>query len=441
MTFDPALTIASVLVAIGGAGAGVGLATAARMSVTLCAGALVGVAIAAMHYMGMFAYRVEGLVQWSPSLVALSLATAVGGGVATAHLARHWSKGPRRHAATGALVAAIVSLHFLGMAAFEVTPMPNASGSTDTRTLVAMALGVALVALVAVGAGVSGHLIETRLRTSSETQLRHIALHDALTGLANRRRFAEALDAHCAALRDGGPGFALLLADLDRFKSVNDTLGHGMGDMLLRRVAERLRVAVAGKGEVARIGGDEFAILVAGEHTDCVEAIAARIVDLLANPFLIDGNVAEIGASVGLARAPTDGTTSAELTHNADLALYAAKTAGRNGFRTFDTTMAYEVEQRRSLEVDLRRAVAHEAFEVVYHPQGVVAQLRLRPSLPLSPLLQATRTISVWPKAEKRFIRATRTWISAVWRSGSLAMRRSPKLLRHPIFASARLRA
>ncbi len=255
------------------------------------------------------------------------------------------------------------------MGAFAVTPVPGVSESSDTRTLVALALGVAVVALVVVGAGVSGHLIENRLRTSSENQLRHVALHDALTGLANRRYFAEALDARCAAMQAGGPGLALILVDLDRFKAVNDTYGHLVGDVVLHRAAERLAAAVAHAGELARVGGDEFAILLLGEAADRAESIADRIVQLLGSPFLVEGNMAEIGASVGLARGPHDGITASELTHNADLALYAAKAAGRDGFRAFDAIMAEQVEQRRALETDLRWAVAREEFEVFYQPQ------------------------------------------------------------------------
>jgi diguanylate cyclase len=248
-----------------------------------------------------------------------------------------------------------------------VVPQPGSGTGHSAEAVLAMTLAVTLAGLAVIGTGLVGHVVEERGRLSAESRLLHIALHDELTGLPNRRRFGEALAERCAALADGGPPFALLIVDLDRFKAVNDTLGHPAGDVVLRRAAERLAIAAQGRGALlARIGGDEFAILVDRPHE--VEILARNVVELLCRPFLVGGNVADIGASIGIARAPADGTTPEGLNQNADLALYGAKAKGRNGYAIFEPAMAEETLLRRSLETDLRRAVAKEEFEVVYQP-------------------------------------------------------------------------
>jgi diguanylate cyclase (GGDEF)-like protein len=199
-----------------------------------------------------------------------------------------------------------------------------------------------------------------------------MALHDSLTGLSNRRHFEETLEAQCRADPAGKPlpdgRFALLLVDLDRFKPVNDTLGHPIGDAVLRKVAQRLRHAVRSGDLVARIGGDEFAVIADRPGEDhAAEKIAGRIVEILSRPYLVDGHVAELSASVGVALA--DGNTDAEeLIQRADAALYHSKRQGKNQFCLFDGSLTEEMQRRRRLEVDLRRACMREDLHVVYQP-------------------------------------------------------------------------
>ncbi|WP_237479001.1 putative bifunctional diguanylate cyclase/phosphodiesterase [Lichenibacterium dinghuense] len=193
---------------------------------------------------------------------------------------------------------------------------------------------------------------------------------DALTGLANRVRFGTRLDEARARLDRQGEGFAVLAVDLDRFKHVNDTLGHPIGDALLRKVAERLEITLRPTDTVARLGGDEFAV-VQSDASGPEEAgtLAKRIVDLLGRAYVVDGHLVNIGASVGVALAPADGTDPAALMRCADLALYRAKLDGRGAFRFFEPEMDARVQARRQLELDLRRAVAAHEFELVYQPQ------------------------------------------------------------------------
>ena len=210
---------------------------------------------------------------------------------------------------------------------------------------------------------------DQRERLRTEAQIRDLAFCDPLTGLPNRARFALDLEAQAGSRRARERGLAVMMIDLDRFKLVNDTLGHGAGDKLLARAAGRLQAAVRDGDTVARLGGDEFAVLQAGvTEPEQTRVLAARIVDLLGRPFLIDGRMINVGASVGVALAPSDGDTPEDLMRNADLALYRAKSDGRGSFRLFETGLDAQMQARRALEIDLRRALARQDFELAYQP-------------------------------------------------------------------------
>jgi len=192
------------------------------------------------------------------------------------------------------------------------------------------------------------------------TQDSRAAEYDSLTGLANRRRIIHRLDQVLAAYRSSGQPCALILLDLDRFKAVNDTLGHQAGDELLRQVAARLAKVVGTRGEIGRLGGDEFQIVLPGiEDRGKLGELAERIIGALSQPYEIAGDRAVIGASLGMAVAPFDGGERDELTRAADLALYAAKHGGRGVFRFYSADLRDEKEERRLLEDDLRAAIAN----------------------------------------------------------------------------------
>jgi diguanylate cyclase (GGDEF)-like protein len=202
----------------------------------------------------------------------------------------------------------------------------------------------------------------------SEAQISFLARHDALTELPNRVLFRECLDQALARFgRDHG--FALLFIDLDHFKNVNDTLGHPIGDRLLVAVAERLQACVRETDTVARVGGDEFAVVQTGVNRpeDAAE-LAGRIVRLLGQPFELDEHQVLIGASVGIAVAGIDGTSADTLMKNADLALYRAKQDGRGAYRCFEAEMDARLRERRALEMDLRHAVTNDEFELFFQP-------------------------------------------------------------------------
>jgi diguanylate cyclase (GGDEF)-like protein/PAS domain S-box-containing protein len=208
----------------------------------------------------------------------------------------------------------------------------------------------------------------TEKRRSFERTSR-LAHYDSLTGVANRLQMSQALETVLNAQAEEHRRCSILLIDLDRFKQVNDTLGHPAGDAVLKQVAERLRAVVGGLGRVGRLGGDEFQVIVAGQHCrDAVAGLARSIVASLTEPYALDGQRAVIGASIGIALAPDDGVTSEALVRNADLALYAAKDAGRGRLRFYSPDLHSDAEERRELERDLREAIARGGLELWYQP-------------------------------------------------------------------------
>lgn len=367
--FDGTLTIASALIAVVGIAGGLLIGTMRQRALaTIIGGGTIGLSIAAMHYVGMFAYRADGVVAWRPGYVIASLLVAPALSMMLVERLR-LGRPADRAVPCILLVLAIVGLHFTGMAGFSVTPLAGVSSGADSEAFLAVAFAIALVALLIVGMAVSTHLVESRAHTESRDQLAHIAMHDALTGLSNRHSFSRALASECEKQKRYGRPFALLMVDLDRFKPVNDTLGHPIGDNVLQKVAGRLRHAVRKGDLVARIGGDEFAIIAFGvSDPDQAGQIASRVVELLSRPFIIDGNVADLGGSVGVALAPVHGDGSEQLIQHADVALYSAKRSGKDRFCLFESEMMDAMQRRRFLEIDLRRASMREEFRVVYQP-------------------------------------------------------------------------
>ncbi|MGY3440543.1 diguanylate cyclase (GGDEF)-like protein [Bradyrhizobium sp. USDA 4473] len=204
-------------------------------------------------------------------------------------------------------------------------------------------------------------------RKDAEARISHLARYDELTALPNRVNFRDEIG-RLLAMQHGEHRSALLFVDLDQFKQVNDTLGHPCGDQLLCAVAERLREMLRPEDFVARFGGDEFVVFQQNIHShEDAAALARRIVDRLSERYKIDNHLVEIGASVGIAMT-APGVGADTLLKNADMALYRAKADGRGTFCFFRDEMAQTVEARRILELDLRKALANEEFELFYQP-------------------------------------------------------------------------
>jgi diguanylate cyclase (GGDEF)-like protein/PAS domain S-box-containing protein len=217
--------------------------------------------------------------------------------------------------------------------------------------------------------GFRGHGTDLTEKRRCEQQVSRLAHYDCLTGLANRVQMSQALEQILAAPSARERACAVLMLDLDRFKQVNDTLGHPAGDALLKQVAQRLERAIGRAGRCGRLGGDEFQVIVPGDQSRAMLGNMAReIIAALSLPYAIEGQSVGIGASVGIALSPEHGSTSDELIRNVDLALYAAKDAGRGVFRFYAEDLHAAAEERAELEQDLRDAIAKGELELYYQP-------------------------------------------------------------------------
>jgi len=251
--------------------------------------------------------------------------------------------------------------------------------------------------------GFRGSGTDLTAKRRSEEQASRLAKYDSLTGLANRFQMSQTLEKILTSQHEGNRSCGVMLLDLDRFKQVNDTLGHPAGDALLKQVAQRLERVAGQAGQVGRRGGDEFEVIVPGgiERKE-IGNLAAEVIHALSQPYSIDGQRVIIGASVGIALAPDDGQTSEELIRNADLALYAAKDLGRGRFHFFAQDLHAEAEARARLEQDLRDAIAQGDLELYYQPVVSAATEKI---VGFEALLRWNHPQKGWIPTEK-FVRA-----------------------------------
>ncbi|QOZ78962.1 histidine kinase [Bradyrhizobium sp. CCBAU 53351] len=259
----------------------------------------------------------------------------------------------------------------IGDTDWQVRAVPTAGGALETTYDRA---GAVLIVGLLLTLSLSTYLMlasrNSRRLSLANRRVLELAQTDILTGLPNRAFFLTRLDEMNSQLGVRGLPFSILMLDLDRFKNVNDSLGHGAGDALLRQVAQRLKSAVRANDVLARLGGDEFAVIqeAGADQRACSTELAARIAKLLTEPFLLPGHRVEIGTSIGIAIAPDHGSDQEQLLKKADLALYRSKSAGRNCFTIYDEAMSAELEARNTLEGDLRDAIARCQLEVHYQP-------------------------------------------------------------------------
>jgi diguanylate cyclase (GGDEF)-like protein len=224
------------------------------------------------------------------------------------------------------------------------------------------------------GSGFNTMLAELQKRAEEkaefEAQLRHQALNDDLTGLPNRRLLADRLSHALQRARRESHEVALLYIDLDGFKLVNDSLGHLIGDLLLRQVAERLRARVRSSDTLARLGGDEFAVVLSGEAArEQAGVVAIALLEVLAPPFAVEEHEITISASIGMSLFPENGSTPVELLQQADSAMYAAKRLGKSRMVAFSDELGASIRERLKLETELRNAIAHGEMRAYYQPE------------------------------------------------------------------------
>jgi diguanylate cyclase (GGDEF)-like protein len=246
---------------------------------------------------------------------------------------------------------------------------PKRPGAEILQSVVPF-IGIALAGFAVLAGLVLRYMRHTAATIAAgENRLRYLALHDPLCGLPNRIFFAERLEATIADVKHGGPNAALFYIDLDHFKDVNDTLGHPVGDELIRNVTLRLSRTLRGDDLVARLGGDEFAVITsASSDHAALQAIADRIIATLCAPYAINGHTIVIGASIGIAVIDRRTKDAADILRYADMALYRAKNEGRNRACIYDAEMDANLSKRKLVEQDLREAIEQDGLKVLYQP-------------------------------------------------------------------------
>jgi len=370
VTFEPILTMLSLLLAIGGAAAAFLLGSRKDNAGIAAGGALLGLAVAGMHYTGMFAYHVDGLVYWDTTYIAASLLLAVGFGIGALLAAGR----EREWLSLALFVAAVVSLHFTGMTALTVDPFATGAPVADPAVVAAVAVAVAGVALLIVGTGIASFVIDSDSNEKNVETLRQMALNDSLTGLPNRASFNNHLANELQRAEVSGDLVAVIGIDLDKFKEINDIRGHEAGDQALKIIGWRLSSTLRDGEYVARIGGDEFSAVKRFAEQRDLEDFVGRLETELFAPMRIDGFDIVSGASIGISVFPQDGDTAARLTGNADLAMYRAKADVTRVVCFYEAEMDERARERRDLALDLRRAIELRQLELYYQPQESVAE-------------------------------------------------------------------
>ncbi len=386
VAFDLPITFLSLLIAILSSCLALWLVSHPQLPrLQLSLGALfMGAGISAMHYTGMASLRMYPGISYDTLTVLASLVIAIAASAAALWIAfRLRQQTPHVQLARGGAAVlmglAIVGMHYTGMAAasFADTSFCGALGSgIQPSGLVSLVLVTSLAVLtITLLTSILDARMESRTAilsrslTEANRELTHLALHDTLTGLPNRILLAEQIEHAMQRIDAKGGSFALMFMDLDGFKPVNDAFGHHVGDQLLREVGLRLRGNLHREDTLARIGGDEFVLLVELDDLDDAALIAARQVNMIAQPFYIADQLLQVSVSIGIALYPGNGATQQELLMNADAAMYHAKDAGKNGYSFFNCSMNTNARNQLALLHDLREALKYKHFCLFYQPK------------------------------------------------------------------------
>jgi diguanylate cyclase (GGDEF)-like protein len=391
LSYDLLWTLVSLFVAIGVSAFALRIVTrpTIRRLDILIGGVLMGAGICSMHYMGMHALKMNPGIDYDPAIVALSIVIAVVASIVALWLAftlrseYGWRAQVKKAGAAVVMGMAVIAMHYVGMEAarFGLDSICMAKGGVNADWL-AVLVGLAAFSLLTITLLLS--VVDSRLATrtaslvdslsQANSQLHHLALHDTLTRLPNRSLLEDRITHAITSSARSGKRFALMFLDLDRFKTINDSLGHHYGDKLLQGVAERLTSGLRAEDTVARLGGDEFVVLLAEINAPTAAgSVAQKLLEALAQPMDIEGQMQSISGSIGISIYPEDGTTLRELMSNADSAMYHAKKVGRGNHQFFAPEMNAAAGARLQLEQALRLALERKEFELHYQPKVDVA--------------------------------------------------------------------
>ncbi len=362
------------------------LARRATHTGAVMAGGILGLGMVAMHYLGVHALQMQPAIAWRLPWTAASLLLGVGGSVAALWLHSLIWRSERRHRWWLRVLAAWVmggtaaGVHYLGMAAMRFAPDATSLQAHSGLHGLGLGLAISLVSgvLLLLTLGVS--LAHRQLQRHTEAIARELgqardalswlAYHDELTALPNRANVLDLLDRLLPLAREERFEVAVMFIDLDGFKSINDTLGHEVGDEFLRSVADALRASVRSRDTVARFGGDEFVVVLERFRSEAnLAAICQKILSLVSRPVTVAGHGVSATPSIGVAMFPRDGEDSASLLRHADLAMYSAKEHGKAGYCFYQPRMSEQARDRLLLSAELREALQREEIVVYYQPK------------------------------------------------------------------------
>jgi diguanylate cyclase (GGDEF)-like protein len=387
ISYDVWITVLSLLIAVVVSGFALFLVSRAqvRAAQLWMGGTLMGLGICAMHYTGMHAMRMFPAIVYDPLLLAASVLIAISASVAALWLASSLRDDAspfalhKKMASALIMGLAVISMHYTGMAAanFPASSICLVEGGVNSIWL-AITISLATLSVLTITLLLS--VVDSRLasRTAglvnslrhANEQLHHLVLHDNLTKLPNRTLLEDRIGHAIASAKRSGAYFAVMFVDLDRFKTINDSLGHDYGDKLLQQVAQRLTSTLRAEDTVARVGGDEFVVLLKDLAEPQASAqIAEKVLAALFEPLYIDNQEQNISSSIGISIYPNDGEDLRTLMVSADVAMYHAKKMGRNNFQFFTADMNTIARARLEMERSLRRAMEHCDFELHYQPK------------------------------------------------------------------------
>ncbi|MDO1582334.1 putative bifunctional diguanylate cyclase/phosphodiesterase [Rhizobium oryzicola] len=373
--YEPSLTLFSLLIAVLSSFAGLAIAAyGERTMLVEAGGAIVGLGISGMHFVGMAAYKVSGTIIWDNRYVAASVLMAVLFGALTTNRIIRPVTRFCRYGGAAALVLGITSAHFTGMAGIDIVLAPVQTVASDMLSPIILGFSVLGIMLVLLGLAACTYLLDAKTNRAAVDRYRHLSLHDPLTGLPNRTAFLEELAALQAG-ENGQPGnVAILSFDLNRFKEINDVHGHAAGDAVLQAIGERLASVSRPNEFLARIGGDEFVAI--SRHyfarQDALQ-VAHRIVNEIGRPIEWNAERFTVSSSVGIAIFDYDGSSVDDVVTQADVAMYRAKATAPNTICFYDPSMDQAVRERNALAIDMRSSLQNNEFELFYQVQNEAA--------------------------------------------------------------------
>jgi diguanylate cyclase len=395
LSYNVVITLVSLAIAIGVSGFALTLASGPHITGLrlIAGGTLMGLGISAMHYCGMAAIQITPMIRYEPTLLLASVAIAIVASTVALWLSvrlrkgRSWLMSLARLGAALVMGFAISGMHYTAMAAAQFSARSHATAATGMNNLwlatIVAVLAIAVLSITTILLVYDAHL-ESKTRRHNEqleqanAQLQHVATHDALTGLPNRLLLGDRLEQMIAQAERRERRFAVMMLDLDRFKSINDSLGHHSGDELLKEAARRLLARLRRTDTLARLAGDEFVVVLNEiESLRDAESVASSILQDISRPIALSGLEVHVSASIGISVYPENGADAETLLQHADAAMYHAKKNGRNCMQFFTSTMNAFARERLELENGLRRAINRGEFELHYQPKVDVESGRI----------------------------------------------------------------